>query len=349
MRVQSQHLDSSDDPSGALHSVEDLALKGHVLEAIGELTRINRSHPDPTNELRLAELRHAAFDLIDRSPGLPSWPPVRTIEAHSATAIPELRPEELSAEEVRALVLAHGCVRVPQLVAQDRVDALVDGIERAFSVWASLRRPFAKPTGSPWFDPLPLDELSKESLRRTWVTNGAGILTVDSPRLLFMLFETFEAVGLHEIVSGYLGERPALSANKCTLRRVPVDSNAGWHQDGAFLGRDIRALNVWLALSHCGIDAPGLDILPRRFDEIVETGTGGSYFDWAVGPDVVEQLAHDSPVTRPTFAPGDVLLFDDMLLHQTAADPSMTHPRYAIETWFFAPSHYPQGHVPLVW
>ena len=46
MRVQSQHLDSSDDPSGALHSVEDLALKGHVLEAIGELTRINRSHPD---------------------------------------------------------------------------------------------------------------------------------------------------------------------------------------------------------------------------------------------------------------------------------------------------------------
>ncbi|MGH8978553.1 MAG: phytanoyl-CoA dioxygenase family protein, partial [Acidimicrobiia bacterium] len=122
-----------------------------------------------------------------------------------------------------------------------------------------------------------------------------------------------------------------------------------WHQDGAFLGRGIRALNIWLSLSHCGTDAPSLDILPRRLDDIVETGTHGSYFDWAVGPELVEELARETPVVRPAFGPGDVLLFDDMLLHRTATDPSMSRARYAIETWCFAPSHYPEGHVPLVW
>ena len=62
------------------------------------------------------------------------------------------------------------------------------------------------------------------------------------------------------------GERPALSANKCTLRRVPVDTNTNWHQDGAFLGADVRTVNLWLALSDCGDDSPGLEIVPRRLD-----------------------------------------------------------------------------------
>ena len=33
---------------------------------------------------------------------------------------------------------------------------------------------------------------------------------------------------------------------------------------------------------------------------------------------------------------------------RTAADPAMTEPRYAIESWFFAPSRYPDDQVPLV-
>jgi hypothetical protein len=327
---------------------EELVAKGRVLEAIAALTRANRAQPDAATELRLGALRHAAFEVIDRSSGFSAWPPEGT-RAPQTNPIPELRREELTAECLRANILGHGCVLVRQLIPDEQVGLLVDGIDRAFEVWAGLPRPFAKPTGSPWFDPLPLDGAAKESMRRTWVTNGAGILTADSPRMLFRLFEAFETIGLHQIVSAYLGERPALSANKCTLRRVPVDTNSGWHQDGAFLGRDIRALNIWVSLSHCGIDAPGLDILPQRFDHIVDTGTHGSYFDWAVGPERVQELAVDSAVTRPVFGPGDVLFFDDMLLHQTAADTNMTRPRYAIETWCFAPSHYPDDHVPLVW
>ena len=64
------------------------------------------------------------------------------------------------------------------------------------------------------------------------------------------------------MIAGYLGERPALSVKKWTLRRVPIDTSADWHQDGAFLGSGIRTINMWLSLSQCGADAPGLDIVP---------------------------------------------------------------------------------------
>jgi hypothetical protein len=92
---------------------------------------------------------------------------------------------------------------------------------------------------------------------------------------------------------------------------------------------------------YLGDRPPGLDLLPRRLDRIVETGTGGTYFDWAVGPAVVERLAVDGPVVRPELRRGDAVLFDEMYLHRTAIDAAMTRPRYAIESWFFAPTSYP--------
>ena len=39
---------------------------------------------------------------------------------------------------------------------------------------------------------------------------------------------------------------------------------------------------------------------------------------------------------------------DHLFLHRTAAEPTMTTERHAIETWFFAPSTYPDGQIPLV-
>ncbi len=142
---------------------------------------------------------------------------------------------------------------------------------------------------------------------------------------------------------------PRSSANKCTLRRVPVDTATNWHQDGAFLGADVRTLNLWLVLSDCGADSPGLEIVPRRFDEVLETGTDGAMFDWSVSPTLVDELAEATPVLRPQFRAGDALLFDHLFLHRTAAGPGMTRERYAMETWFFAPSGYPDGQIPLVY
>lgn len=140
--------------------------------------------------------------------------------------------------------------------------------------------------------------------------------------------------------------------NKCTLRRVfpdafKPDAPSFWHQDGAFLG-NVRALNIWLSLSRCGDVAPGLDIIPRRFDHIVPTGTEGAVFDWSVSQTVAEEAAGEAPILRPIFEPGDALMFDELFLHATGADPGMPNARYAVECWFFGPSAFPSGCAPLV-
>ncbi len=141
----------------------------------------------------------------------------------------------------------------------------------------------------PWFVPFTVKGPSTLGHERKWVTDGGGVWTVDSPRAMFDVLETFGEIGLDGPLTGYLGERPALSVKKWTLRRVPITSGTNWHQDGAFLGQGIRTVNCWLTLSHCGDDAPGLDIVPRRMDRILPTGTDGAMFDWSVGEQLVER------------------------------------------------------------
>ena len=187
-------------------------------------------------------------------------------------------------------------------------------------------------------------------LAAAFVNTGSGTWIADSPRLLFQLLETFEDLGLREKISAYLGERPAISLNKGTLRRLPPEGGTEWwHQDGAFLGEGIRSLNIWVALTRCGRDAPGMDVVAKRLDGIVEPGNRGADFDWSLSDEEVRELAGDA-IVRPLFEPGDALLFDHLLLHRTGTDRGMTETRYATETWFFAPSAYPDPgeQVPLV-
>ncbi len=68
-----------------------------------------------------------------------------------------------------------------------------------------------------------------------------------------------------------------------------------------------------------------------------------------MSPQVVDEVAASTGVVRPIFEPGDVLLFDEMNLHATAADPSMPNPRYAIESWFFGLSGFPAEYVPIAY
>jgi hypothetical protein len=156
---------------------------------------------------------------------------------------------------------------------------------------------------------------------------------------MFDLLEMFAAVGVSRLAREYFGEQPTLLARKGTLRRISHEGNTGgWHQDGAFMGVDIRSLNIWLALSHCGDDAPGLDIVARRLNGLVQVGDG-AFAEWAASPDAAEHVAAGALV-RPIFDAGDALIFDHLNLHRTAIDPGMAHDRYAIETWLFSPSTY---------
>ena len=148
----------------------------------------------------------------------------------------------------------------------------------------------------------------------------------------------------------YLGERPALSVRKTSLRRIPYDLNTenGWHQDGAFLGEGIRTMNFWIALTDCGVDAPSMDMVPNRLNYIVPTGTEGAQFDWSVSSKMIAEVCDGGQPTHLNFKAGDAIVFDEMNLHRTSTLPEMTKDRYAIEAWFFAPSCYPMDQLPLM-
>jgi hypothetical protein len=281
-------------------------------------------------------------------------PPVAQNDQARSAVPPVVSAGELTPESLRSGILQHGSLHVRRVVPTARVDALVDGIDCALAAAESFSPGGSGGGTTPWFEPFTTHSSYPKTMnrqlgnRRKWVHESGGVWAADSPRMLFELFDTLDDVGLTQLITAYLGERPALAVDKCTLRRVGLDTSTDWHQDGAFLGDGIRTVNMWLSLSHCGRDAPGLDIVPARLDRIVETGTEGAKFGWSVGPGVVDRVSAATPVSRPVFEPGDALFFDDLFLHRTAIDPSMSRERYAIETWFFAPSVYPEKYVPLV-
>lgn len=324
-----------------------------MLDRIDALTARLRRHHDPAAERALARTRAEAFDELALPAHDGSWPPIAAPRRFRfQQGLPVATREELGADLLAAAIRQHGSLYVPSVLGSSDVRSLVEEIDRAFDerdAYGPLRRPRTEEERGCGFDPLQTDPSVAAGLGRQWVADGGGLLLVDAPHALHLLLELYERVGLRRVVTDYLGERPVLSANKCTLRRVPVTAVGGWHQDGAFLGRGIRAVNVWLALTDCGVEAPGLDLVPRRFDAVIETGTGGSLFDWAVGPATVAEVSGDTHPIRPSFHAGDVLIFDDLFLHQTAVDPAMHLDRHAVETWFFGRSAYPAGQLPVVW
>ena len=279
--------------------------------------------------------------------------PAGELPAVGPSRVPEATREELTAEVLRASILEYGCLLVRGLLDRDRATGMAGEIERAFTVREELGEGESDADG--YYDELQVDP-PFAIVGRPWVGVSGGLFAADSPQVMFEMLDCFEEAGLKPLIEGYLGEAVAFSAEKTTLRRTTADLPGGWHQDGKFLG-EVRALNLWLSLSRCGDVAPGLDIVPRRLDSVQETtpvwvedetGTGeGKMVDLGIDAGKVEELAGPGGVSRPIFEPGDALLFDDLFLHSTGSDPSMAETRYAIESWFFAPSAFPESYVPL--
>jgi hypothetical protein len=352
--VGGSRLANGPTPADAVRHAEDLA-RTDWAAALAELESTNRGGRSDEVEIAIAALRHRGYAALASTPRYPS--PAATPTAPEtgprvgASGLPEASLAGLGAGAVRAAVLEHGCLLVKGALDAGRAADIAGAIDHAFDAQDSAETSSAPTPVAPsaWWYPLEVEGAAAASLGRKWVRGGGGVLLADSPRFMFEILDLYTALGLRSIVSDYLGSRPVLSANKCTLRRVSVKTNGDWHQDGAFLGSGIRAINMWLTLTPCGVEAPGLDLVPRRFDSIVETGTGGAYFDWAVGPEVVKRVSADVGVVRPQFDAGDLLIFDDLFLHRTAIEPEMTRERHAIEMWCFAADAYPSGQVPLVW
>ncbi len=334
-------------------AARQMADSGDFTGAIALATEALRHETDERLMAELVSWRVRGFSTVPRPGGPGAWPPSLPDPFPGAAGIVEVPAAALTAEILGGAILHHGSLKVTGLVSQDKAEELRLGVERALAArdahHAAAREDggagLASLSDPGWYRPADVPELEQD---RPWVENGGAVWTADTPPMLLALIEAFTQSGVIDHIERYMGERPGLSVGKSTLRRVPVTSGTDWHQDGSFLGRDVRSVNVWLALSDCGVDASGLDVVAQRLPYVVQTGSHGALFDWSVGAGVVDVLAEGgAPVVSPVFKAGDALLFDHLMLHRTGITPAMTKNRWAVESWFFAPSFYPMQQVPL--
>ena len=323
--------------------------RGSVHEALQVLTDASRQSDHPHALELLVRMRHEGFGRLERS----APPPMTPVHAVAGPAAPlgDLTANELSPTSLRAGLARNGCVLVRGLVPPSMVEQLVAGIDATFDAFdrAMDGSPVADTT--PWYVPFePGAGEYRVGGRRNWVRKGGAIWTADSPRMLFDLFEMLDALGIGRLVTEYLGERPALSANKSTLRRTtPAERCGDWHQDGAFLGADVRSLNVWLSLAHAAAtppastSCPGVSIGSSKPERMARTSTGRSAMTWRPRSRARRQSRGRSSV--PVTCCSSTTCF----CTEPRAAPEMTRERHAMETWLFAPSTYPEGQIPLVY
>jgi ectoine hydroxylase-related dioxygenase (phytanoyl-CoA dioxygenase family) len=344
--------ESTDRPDAetARDAAGHLAAEGRFEEAVALASHLCRDRADSELEYRMVQWRRQAFANVETSKPRADWPPAYPDPFPETRGLPEIHRGQLSTETIAGGILHHGSLLVRELIDPALAATFIEDIDQAFAGRMAQGELYDDALSTPWYRriALPADHHVEKS--REFVELGfAGIYMADSPRILARYTEMLGRTGIVSMIAGYMGERPCLSAGKTTVRRVPADmKTTSWHQDGAFLGTDIRSINLWLCLSHCGVDASGLDIVPRRLDYLAERGSPGAYFDWDVSPEVANQAAGDIGIASPVFRPGDAMLFDHMMLHRTGLPAGMSRDRYAIEAWMFAPSHYPMEHLPLV-
>lgn len=328
-----------------VEEAERLVERGELRAAIDLLSEHERHEPSAAVAHRIVQLRHECF-LAEAHP-VPdlAWPPVDPGLFADMQGVPEVHGSEFDVTALRSGLFGHGSLIVRGLLDASQVERLARAVRCAFEAYDSIQAGSPVPDAESWYRPFePAPGLEDE---RGWIRGGGGVLAADSPRALAELIEVLAATPVLSVIESHFGERPALSVRKTTLRDVPPDTTTEWHQDGAFMGAGLRTVNVWLALTPCGVDAPSIDVVARRLDGIVEPGGDGSVFSWSVSDESARRAAGAAGIVRPVFDAGDAILFDDLNLHRTGAGPGLTEHRLAIEAWCFASSTYPLAQLPI--
>lgn len=315
---------------------------GKQVEALRHLVAANRLMPHTQREILIRNLRITKQLYGPRTPGsLGESPAALSYQQGMPTcALTDITPEVL-----RAAFDACGCLYVPKALDAETTGVLRTAVQKANTA-ARAENPLPL-----WYNrlKLPFSANGRDvSDARSFAHDSGGCLAVDSPRAIFRICDVYERIGVTAIAEKFLGEAPVLSASKFMLWQVGAGPEASWHQDGRFLGEgmDIVSLNVWTALTDCGESAPGMDLVLKHLDHYI-AAADDSAFDWSVSNSQVDEMRQHVPVVTPRFRAGDMLMFDHWLLHRTSRQPDMTDTRYAIESWYFAPSVFPVGRTAI--
>jgi hypothetical protein len=321
-----------------------------------QLTRDYLDARDVESDCASLTQRIEAFRELEPTNDIPLI--VREEDARSGQTesyIPEVAVEELTAEGLRSAIAQHGGMIVRNMFSDSEIDTLKHAIDQVLEVF-SLPRKQRNKLATPYFSPpgnmasiMPGKEEELASLRY-FNRGGGAAMCAEAPSVAEALLQLYEKHGLKNLLTEYLGEPPCLSVKKWVLRRsmLPIEE-AGWHQDGAFMGTDINSINLWIPLTECGGDtgAPGMDIVPKRLYEVASSD--GATFDWSVSNECVQSGAFDTMPVAPVFNAGDAFFFDHLYLHRTQFREDISKVRYALETWFFGSTTFPKSQVPLAW
>ena len=267
--------------------------------------------------------------------------------------VPEINANELTIDSLRAAISEHGALIVRDMFPKAPMDTLIKAADNVIDACLDSG---STPTINTYYNPpgnlrtiMPKKDRELGNTRSFHRESGSA-MCVEAPSVAEALLQLYEAHGLKELIGLYLGEPPCLSVKKWVLRRskLPV-AEAGWHQDGAFMGTNLNSLNMWMPLNECGgtTGAPSMDVVPQRLNKIASAA--GAQFDWSVSDSQVSSRLVNSQPLAPTFSAGDVFFFDHFYLHRTQYRPDFTKLRYAVETWFFGASSFPKNQIPIDW
>ncbi|MFM8971859.1 MAG: hypothetical protein ACKOOG_04290, partial [Actinomycetota bacterium] len=204
---------------------------GDLSTAIATWSELLAREPDTRAEVHLAELRVAGAGAAPRPTTIPALPTPPDPFPGLVGSPPEVAPGAVDADVLGGALQHHGCLLIRGLVDEPRVDEFNDTIERAFAARETDSGAGADPP-APWFAPCrewTARKPGKAGIARQWARDCATMQVVDSPRTLRLLTDVLVHTGLVATVSDYLGERPVLSVDKTTLRRIPPEARTAWH------------------------------------------------------------------------------------------------------------------------
>lgn len=333
-------------PDESLLRCAELSRRGKPIEAFHLLQReADRSGNQQLLKALTALRRPAAVAAAEAARPRSDWPPALADPFPGQIGIPEITRDKLSAETMGGAILHHGSILVRGMLDRDEATSFAHKIDDLFidyDAWSVGDQRADSP-----LQPFEMANSDTIAGTRPWNRATGGVFAADCPQMLGDLVRLYERYGLIAAIKDYLGERPVLTVGKTVFRRADPSNPGDFHQDGAFLGKDVRTINVWIALSDCGMDSPGLEIVDRRLPGIVPPGTGDAFFEWSVGRGVAKQANDGQPFARPVFKAGDALIFDQLMLHATSHSPEMDRQRFALEAWFFAPSASAVDQIPI--
>ena len=249
----------------------------------------------------------------------PSEHPRLIVDQQASTAhqakrcLPEIDAKEFTIDQLRAAVGKHGALIVRNMFSRTSTDTLIKAADRVIDACSD---PNASNPASTYFNPpanlrtiMPRRDKELGNTRSFHRESGSA-MCVEAPCVAEALLLLYEAHGLKELVGEYLGEPPCLSVKKWVLRRskLPV-AEAGWHQDGAFMGTNLNSINMWMPLNECGGEtgAPGMDVVPQRLNKLASTE--GAQFDWSVSDAQVSSRFAEHRAHRRVLNGGDEFFF----------------------------------------